>query len=79
MATFFEAYLTPTYLNSNHFSLIFNWTNSNPIKSKTRKSLITAPEELERSPDSFPFSLENYIHTILVSIFVYICPKFLLL
>lgn len=30
------------------------------------------------SPDPLPFPLENYTHTILVSIFVYICPKFLL-
>lgn len=49
------------------------------IQSKTRQEKIIALEELERSPGTFPFSLENYIRSILVSIFVYICPKFLLL
>lgn len=45
MATPSEAYLNPTYLKT-HFPLIFNSTNSNQIKSKTRKCLSTVPEEL---------------------------------
>lgn len=72
MVTYFETYLISAYLNMNNFSCIFNWTNSNPNKSKTKEKVIIAPEEFERSPNTFLFFGKIYTYNSSINFCFYL-------